>query len=260
MKAKKKFGQNFLSDDFILSNITNSINVNRDDLIIEIGPGKGSLTAKLFNLNCYLICYEIDEDMKSFISKFNSVRSEVIFGDFLKTNLEEDIKKYKYNNIHVVANIPYYITSPILFKLLDSEIDFQNIVLLVQKEFADRLCASYKTRDYNALTLYVDFKYNSKILFTVDQKYFNPMPNVDSAVVKLSKKNDIIDLDTEKYFNFIRACFKSKRKTLKNNLSGYNFDKIKNILESIGYKENVRAEEIKKCDFPVLYQKYFEEL
>ncbi len=255
IKAKKKYGQNFLKNKEILEKIANAIEIQENDLVIEIGPGMGALTAYLYQKNSFLLCYEIDTRMKVYLEKYNTDKSQVIYDDFLNREILLDINKFHYEKVYVVANIPYYITSPIITKLLELSI-FEEIVLLIQKEVAQRITSTSYSKLYNAFTLYVDYYYEAELLFLVDRNQFAPVPNVDSAVVKLIKKENVPIKNKEFYFQFIKEAFSSKRKTLKNNIKGYNWKKIKGILECLGYKENVRAEEIRKEDFYQLVYLY----
>ena len=255
VKAKKQYGQNFLKNKEILNIIASSISVNSKDLIVEIGPGMGALTSYLYKKNSFLLCYEIDLQMKEYLEKFNTDRSKIIYGDFLKQNVLSDSCLYDYQDAFVVANIPYYITSPIIEKLLELSI-FSEIVLLIQKEVAQRIVANAHTKDYNAFTLFIDYFYDSKIICTVDRNDFFPVPNVDSAVVKLIKKKNAPVRDQEFYFQFIKKAFTNKRKTLKNNMKDFDWNIIKAILERLGYKENIRAEEISREDFYKIVVEY----
>lgn len=256
IKAKKKYGQNFLKTQEILEKIAGSIAVEKDDLVIEIGPGMGALTEYLYKKDSYLLCYEIDPRMESYLEKYNTEKSQVIFDDFLKRDIKEDSKKYPFQDIYVVANIPYYITSPIISKLIELEEKPKKIVLLVQKEVAERIVADASTRDYNAFTLFISYAYEAKLLFFVDRTNFVPSPNVDSAVIQLTRKEKIEVQDKDFFLRFARNAFQNKRKTLKNNLKDYDWEKVKEILERLGYSENVRAEEIKKRDFYTLVNQY----
>lgn len=256
IKAQKKFGQNFLKSKEILSKIASSVEVGENDLIIEIGPGMGALTEYLSLKNSYLVCYEIDERMDVYLKKYENEKCKIIYGDFLKQDILEDIKDIPYENIYVVANIPYYITSPIISKLIEMKEKPKEIVLLVQKEFAERITAESKHKEYNAFTLYVDLEYDASLLFKVGKEHFIPSPKVDSAIIKLSRKEEIGVQNKEFYLQFIRDAFGNKRKTLRNNLKGYDWERINNILGGLGYKENVRAEEISKEDFKTLVNEY----
>lgn len=251
IEAKKKFGQNFLKNKDILQKISDSIEVSESDLIIEIGPGMGALTNFLAQKGCSLLCYEIDQRMEDYLNSYVCDKVQILYSDFLKRNVKADIEKIPYRQVYVVSNIPYYITTPILLKLMDLDC-FTSIVLLVQKEYGERVVAKEKSKNYNALTLLVDYGYNSEIIMDVDKRNFTPVPKVDSVVLKLNKKTPL-GVDKEKYISFIKMCFKNKRKTLKNNLSLKAFIKIKEKLRSLGYSENVRAEEIRREDYKELF-------
>ncbi|MBE6160950.1 MAG: ribosomal RNA small subunit methyltransferase A [Firmicutes bacterium] len=254
LKAKKSLGQNFLNDDNILNKIANSIDTE-NDLIIEIGPGMGALTKKLIKKNSYLIAYEIDERTKPFLLHLENEKTRIIYNDFLKTNLKEDIKNITYNRLYIIANIPYYITTPIIEHIIESEIPVESMVLLVQKEVADRFSAKPKSKDYGSLTVYLNTYFKVDKLFDVKNTCFNPVPKVDSAVVKFTKKNNEYNIDSVKFSKFIKECFSMKRKTLKNNLKKYDFTIIKEILLENGYNESARAEELDLDTFIKIYMK-----
>lgn len=240
IQAKKSLGQNFLKDENILRRITDSIEVHSNDLILEIGPGMGALTKYLVQKNSLFLAYEIDERMRPFLEKYTS---HIIYGDFLKQNLVFDLKNYTYQNLYVVANIPYYITSPIIEHLINSGLVFEKIVLLVQKEVAQRFAAKPKTKDYGYFTVFLNYYFEVKKMFDVSRKAFSPVPNVDSAVVCFKKK-ETPAINTGEYFAFLKKCFANKRKTLKNNLNSYDWNIIFNILDRYSLSESVRAEEI----------------
>ncbi len=244
MKAKKSLGQNFLVDDNVITNISDNIMASNEDLIIEIGPGMGALTRKLKLNGTLLFCYEIDTDLKSYLSSLEDGRTKIIWGDFLNSNLKEDIKDIKYKDLYVVGNLPYYITTPIIKKIIDSELDIKNMLFMVQDEVADRFTASPKSKEYGSITLFLKYYYKVEKLFKVSKNSFNPVPKVESAIIKFTKREDKPNVDKEKYFKLINDSFKFKRKTLKNNLSNYDFTKVKEILEQYNLKENVRAEEL----------------
>lgn len=256
VKAIKKYGQNFLTNKTILKNIADIVNVGSNDLIIEIGPGMGALTEYLKAKNSMLLCYEIDKRMAIYLEKFKGDKVNIIFDDFMKRDLNKDLTSYHYENIFVIANIPYYITSPIILKLIQSNIPFKNIVLLVQKEFAERLVANVGSKEYNAFTLYVDYYYQAKLQFLVSRENFAPSPKVDSAVILLERKKIEPVINESGYFKFIKVAFQNKRKTLKNNLKDYDWSKIVALLQSMNYTENVRAEEISRDDFKKLWNLY----
>ena len=240
---KKKYGQNFLNDQNILSKIASTINPNSNDLIIEIGPGSGNLTKHLQKFNCYLLCYEIDLSLKPFLDNLLNNKTKIIYKDFLNTNIEEDIQNIPYENIYVVANIPYYITTPIIEKLALSNLNIKSLTLMMQKEVGYRLTAKPKTKDYGYITVFLNYFYNIKCEFEVSRKCFYPMPNVDSIVVKFETKQ-LPSTDFPKFNNFIKNAFQYKRKNLRNNLKSYDLNKIDTILNKYGYTLNNRAEDI----------------
>lgn len=244
IKAKKSLGQNFLQDENILKNIANSITTKTNDLIIEIGPGKGALTKYLKEKNSFLICYEIDERMKEILKKLEDNKTKIIFNDFLQADIINDSQEFAYENIYIIANIPYYITTPIIKKVIKQE-KLKSMTLLVQKEVAERLSAKPGSKSYGSLTVYLNYYFNINYLFNVSKYAFNPIPKVESAVVNFERiKNKISVKNEELFFKLINDSFKMKRKTLKNNLKEYNWTKIKAILEKRNLNESVRAEEL----------------
>lgn len=244
LAAKKSLGQNFLQDETILNKIANSIPTKENDLIIEIGPGKGALTQKLIKKNSYLLCYEIDERMKQILNPLESAKTKIIYKDFLKTNIKTDIKAIHYENIYIIANIPYYITTPIIKHVINLP-KLKSMSLLVQKEVAERFCAKPKSKAYGSITVYLNYYFNIEYLFNVKNTCFNPVPKVDSAVINFTRKEINYNLKNEElFFNIVEDSFKMKRKTLKNNLKNYNWEKIKEILIKYKLPESVRAEEL----------------
>lgn len=244
IKAKKSLGQNFLQDENILKKIANSIETNSNDLIIEIGPGKGALTKYIKKKNSFLVCYEIDERMHEILDSLNNDKTKVIFKDFLKANITEDTKTFPYENIYIIANIPYYITTPIIKRIIDLP-KLKSMSLLVQKEVAERFSAKPGHKAYGSLTVYLNYYFNIAYLFDVKNTCFYPVPKVQSAVVNFERKDKNENIKNEKLlFEIIENAFKMKRKTLKNNLKGYDWNKIKEILEKNNLTESARAEEI----------------
>ena len=250
--AKKKFGQNFITSSSTLEHIIKCANVTKDDMVIEIGPGLGSLTEYLAINAKKVIAYEIDKDMvdilKDTLASYNNV--QIINKDFLDVDLDNDINQYfeGKSNIKVVANIPYYITTPILFKLIENK-NISEMYFMMQKELGDRLTGIPSTKDYNALSVIINYKANAKIEFNVPKNFFLPVPNVDSIVLSIKKKAKKEDIENEvEFFEFVQALFGMRRKTIVNNLSSskYNYDKelIKENLNKLGLKETVRAEEL----------------
>ncbi|MBE6154716.1 MAG: ribosomal RNA small subunit methyltransferase A [Firmicutes bacterium] len=244
IKAKKSLGQNFLKEESVLKNIANSIATNENDLIIEIGPGKGALTKHLKNKNSYLVCYEIDNRMTEILKKLEDDKTKIIFQDFLAANILEDIKDYDYENIYIIANIPYYITTPIIKKVIELP-KLESMSLLVQKEVAERFSANPGSKAYGSLTVYLNYYFEINYLFTVKNTCFEPIPKVDSAVINFKKRDKKTDIKNEELlFKLIEDSFKMKRKTLKNNLKNYDWYKINEVLIKNNLPDNIRAEEI----------------
>lgn len=241
---KKKFGQNFLNDNNILNNIANTIDITEDDLVIEIGPGAGALTEKLISKTKKLICFEIDNDLNKYLNKFEAQGAKIIYGDFLDQDVNSYIKNIKFNNLYIIANLPYYITTPIITKIVDDKIPVKNCIFMVQKEVADRLSASKSTKDYNSLTIFLSYYFKIKKLFDVSRNCFYPKPNVDSAIISLEKLNNppVVVNNENVFFKLVKDAFVFKRKTLKNNLKKYDLDKINNILKKYNLDLSVRAE------------------
>lgn len=244
MKAKKSLGQNFLIDKNIIDKIVDSINANQDDLIIEIGPGMGALTKKLKSKNYHIICYEIDSDMKPYLNTLLDEKTQVIYGDILLSNIQNDIKDIKYTNLYIVGNLPYYITTPIIKFLIDLKLDIKEMVFMVQEEVADRFTAIPGNKEYGSITLYLKYYFNIEKLFKVSKKCFNPIPKVESAIIRFIKRETRPVLDEKKYFKLINDSFKMKRKTLRNNLRDYDYDEIKKVLDKYNLLDGVRAEQL----------------
>ena len=244
---KKKFGQNFLIDENIVNKIISIANDKEDSLVIEIGCGDGRLTKKLCENFSFVLGYEIDNEVRD--NLLNNIKdlenNNIIFDDFLSRNLKEDIKKYNYKNIYVISNLPYYITTPIIQKLIDEQININKMILMVQKEVGDRFSAKYNTKEYSSITVYLNYYFDIKKEFIVSKNCFYPKPNVDSIIVSFTSKNNKILLNDEKlFFKLVRDAFKYKRKTIKNNLKDYDLIKIEEILNKNGLNLNTRAEQI----------------
>ena len=170
-------------------------------------------------------------------------KTKIVYEDFMNVNLDEFVKNYNYENIYVIANIPYYITTPIIEKITFSNIKVKSLLLMVQKEVADRLSSTNGNREYGYITVLLNAFYNINKLFNVNRNSFYPVPNVDSAIIKLDTKECNI-LNFEKFNRLIKNAFRFKRKTLKNNLIGYDLDLVDSLLEKYGYSLSNRAEEI----------------
>ncbi len=244
-KHKKSLGQNFLKDETILNNIVNAVDLQKNDLVIEIGPGQGALTKKIQEKKVNLICYEIDERTKPYLEKIKESKTNIIYEDILQADIYGDIQDYKYENLYVIANLPYYITTPIIKKIIDSNLNVKTMLLMVQKEVAERFCAKSGSKNYGSLTIYLNYFYEIEKLFDVPRTCFNPAPNVDSAVVKFQKRdNKFKVLNEDNFFNLVKNAFRQKRKNLKNNLENYDLNKINDILNNYNLSLKNRAEEI----------------
>ncbi len=248
---KKKFGQNFLQDKNIIRKIVDVASPTDKDLILEIGPGSGALTEVLTE-RARTISYEIDTELKGILDeKFGkNDNSTIIYDDFLNRNVKKDIENYKYEKLYVIANLPYYITTPIIEKIINEKLDIEKMVLMVQKEVGDRFTSKEGSKEYSSITVYLNYYFDLKKEFIVTKNAFYPRPNVDSMIISLSKKKEYIKPHNEEQFlKLVRDSFQFKRKTLKNNLREYNWESIKSYLDENGIKETVRAEELKLSDY-----------
>jgi len=243
---KKKFGQNFIADENVIDAIVNKSNILDDTLVIEVGPGSGSLTYKLCAKAKQVVCFEIDTTLKEILDNnlkdYNNV--DIIYEDFLKVDLKKILANYEYKNLYLIANLPYYITTPIITKLIDNQIDIDKIVVMVQKEVGNRFAAVPNTKDYSSLSIFLQYNFNIKKLMDVSRNVFIPKPNVDSIIVEFSKKERKQVNNLEKFYSLVKDSFVQKRKTLKNNLKKYDLGKIENVLNKHGLDLNVRAEQL----------------
>ena len=242
---KKMYGQNFIIDKNIINSIIDKSDIDNDTLVIEVGPGAGSLTYKLSQCSGYVIAYEIDSTLKDLLLDNLKGRDNVkiMFEDFLKSNIKDEISKYNHKKIYLIANLPYYITTPIIEKIVDENIPIDKMVVMVQKEVGDRFKAKPGSKEYNSLSVYLNYYYDVKKLIDVSRNVFIPRPNVDSIVVEFIKKKSLETLNNkELFFKLVRDSFKQKRKTLKNNLKDYNLEQIEKVLNKYGFDLTVRAE------------------
>lgn len=243
---KKSLGQNFINDDNIIKKMVTSVDIDKDTLVIEIGPGSGVLSKEIIPKCKNAILYEIDTRLEDILSSNlkNFDNYKLIFNDFLKEDIKSEIVKYNYNKLYVVANLPYYITTPIIEKLINDIIP-DKIIIMIQKEVADRFCAKVNSKEYGYITAYFNYFYDVKKLFDVSRNCFTPRPNVDSTIISMDKRDNKIIVKDVKYFDkLLKDSFKYKRKTLRNNLKNYNFDIIEKILIKHGFNLSNRAENI----------------
>lgn len=261
VKANKNLGQNFLINEEVVNQIIDKSNVNKNDLIIEIGPGLGTLTQELLEKAGKVVCIELDNNMVKILQdRFKLYKNfELINADILKVNLHEIIRKEKNNNeitnAKIVANLPYYITTPIIMKLLEEKLDLDTITVMVQKEVAERLTAIPGEKNTGAITYSVYYYSEANPIIEVDKNSFIPSPEVESEVIQFKiRKQPPVDIeDVDVMFKVIKNVFTQRRKTLLNALINTKVveskEKAINILNKLGLKETVRAEELSIYEF-----------
>ena len=245
-RFKKNFGQNFIIDENLINSIITKSEIDKETLVIEIGPGAGSLTSKLACVAKQVLCYEIDKDLEPILHEnVKDSNVDIIFEDFLKRDVLPDLDSYSYKKLYVVANLPYYITTPIIMKLIEDKIPVDKIVVMVQKEVGDRFKAEPNSKDYGSLSIFLQYYFNIRKLIDVSRNVFIPKPNVDSIVVEFSKKEKNYNVKNESlFFTLVKDSFTQKRKTLRNNLKKYDLDKIEEVLNKYGFTLTVRAEQL----------------
>ena len=270
---KKKFGQNFLTSEEILDEVISKANISKDDIILEIGPGIGTLTAKLLETGAEVISVEVDlELVKPLKDRFFMYDNfTIISSDILKVDIYNEMvkilkkkgKKLDDRKIKVVANIPYYITTPIIFKLLENRNIVSEIYIMVQKEVAERICAKIGTKESSSITYMVSYYTEYLWDIYVDKTKFMPSPKVDSKVIALRFRESPYPevKDEELYFEIIRTAFLHRRKTFLNSVSSSNkIDKniVSKILEELGIDLKIRAEKITDNMYANIVEKYIE--
>lgn len=256
---QKKFGQNFLIDSNILESIVSAADITKDDFVLEIGPGIGTMTQYLCETARQVVAVEIDKMLipilQDTLSEYDNV--EVINQDVLKLDINALAQEKNAGHpIKVVANLPYYITTPIIMGLFESGVPIESITIMVQKEVADRMQTGPGSKDYGALSLAVQYYAEAKVQLNVSATCFMPRPNVDSAVIKLTRhKTPVVDVKDEKLmFKVIRASFNQRRKTLVNGLKNsseldFSKEKILEAINTIGKEESIRGEKLTLEDF-----------
>lgn len=258
LTAQKRYGQNFLIDSNILEKIVASAGITEEDTVLEIGPGIGTLTQHLAEAAKKVICVEIDKNMipvlEYTLADFENVT--VINQDILKADIVNILKENGAESAKVVANLPYYITTPIIMELLEKDLPIESITVMIQKEVAERMQTGPGSKDYGALSLAVAFYSKAEVKMTVSPNCFIPRPNVDSAVIRLDKlKEPAVKVkDRAEMFRIIKGAFEQRRKTLTNALSHssvYKTDKknIENALLEMGKNINIRGEELTLEEF-----------
>lgn len=261
ISAQKRYGQNFLIDTNILEKIVRSAGITKDDTVLEIGPGIGTLTQHIALAAGKVICVEIDSKMipvlEYTLSEFDNVT--VINEDILKADIKGILAEHGAKSAKVVANLPYYITTPIIMELLEKDLPIESITVMIQKEVAERMQVGPGSKDYGALSLAVAFYSDAEVKMTVSPNCFIPRPNVDSAVIRLDKlKEPKVSVNSKsEMFRIIKGAFEQRRKTLTNALShssAYKTDKkkIEDALTQMGKNINIRGEELTLEEFAVL--------
>ena len=254
---KKQFGQNFLIDSSVLDHIISHAKIQKEDLVIEIGPGIGTLTEALCEHAGQVIAIEIDDKLIPILEEnlADKENFRLLHQDVLKVNFTELLKEYPdFRSVKVVANLPYYITTPILMSLLEQKLPLSSITVMVQKEVAERMQAGPGSKDYGALSLAVQYYSKPEIVQEVPPHCFIPRPKVSSMVIHLSvyKKSPVECENPEYLFKTIKASFMQRRKTLVNALAaGLGIDKevIKSVLSALSFPENVRGETLSLDEF-----------
>ena len=261
LRAKKNFGQNFLVDPFVLEKIVSAPNVTKDDLVIEIGPGLGALTQALLERAGHVVAVELDSQLAQLLQTTLSGYENltILNADALTCDWTEITRTHGYSSFKVVANLPYYITTPLIMSFLEGSAPVASVTIMIQREVAARILAKPSTRDYGALTLGVAFRATGKLVANVPRNCFIPRPNVDSAVICLEVlQTPPVDVTNEKLlFDIIKAAFGQRRKTLVNCIStlelpGFTKEIIENTLIQCGLDKNIRGEALSLAEFAVI--------
>lgn len=256
LHAKKGFGQNFLVDPKIVERCAEEAHC--ENAVLEIGPGIGSLTEQLALHSKHVTAFEVDEALIPVLADtlFPYDNVEIILEDFLTCDLRAKVDELeqKYGSVSVCANLPYYITTPVLFRLFEEAPDIPYITVMVQKEVGDRFAAAVNTKEYSALSVEAQYLYNVKKLFTVPGRSFNPSPNVDSVIIQFERKPiEERPEETKAFFDFVKMCFKQRRKTIYNNLKDAHEDSL-GMLERAGLDPKQRAQEMTMEQLRTLYE------
>ncbi|MEG0073762.1 MAG: 16S rRNA (adenine(1518)-N(6)/adenine(1519)-N(6))-dimethyltransferase RsmA [Clostridia bacterium] len=256
LKANKRFGQNFLIDDNILQGIVEAADVTSEDIVVEIGPGLGNLTEYLLKKAKKVVAFEIDENMIEVLQdRFKSNKLEIIFNDILKVNIDNYIYSIIANmdsfkgKVKVVANLPYYITTPIIFDLFENTTMVSDITIMIQKEVAERIVAMPGCKEYGVLSVMCRYYSDAELKIQVPPSSFIPQPNVSSAVITLTKSSKYKLENNEVFVKLVKLAFSQRRKKMVNSLANTKFlglskDHIVSICREAGIKDGARAEEI----------------
>jgi len=262
--TKKKLGQHFLVDNHVLGKIISASEIGADDIVLEIGPGIGGLTQALAARAAHVLAVELDKQLVPVLRElFDDKPVTVVQGDILRLNLSELLAPFENKRVKVVANLPYYITTPAIFALFESGLPFSSITVMVQKEVAKRMAASPGTKDFGSLTLAVQYHADAEIVANVPVNCFMPRPAVDSAVIKLTLlPHPRVDCDKELLFKIIHAAFGKRRKTLLNALGSAelfkNLDKtaLAELLTKCGVNPQIRGETLDIFQYAALTEAF----
>lgn len=254
---KKKFGQNFISDKNLLNAIVCDAEVSGDDEVLEIGAGGGTLTEAISSYAKRVVSYEIDKDLVSHLEGLGLKNVRFVFEDVMKQSIEEIEQNFE-GNYKMIANLPYYITTPIIFKFLNGSKRIQSLTIMVQKEVAERIVSLQGGKDYGVLSVMIAFFGKAQITRIVKRNMFYPVPNVDSAIVRIDiDRNKFDNIDSEKFYRFVSGSFAMRRKTLKNNLTKFFADE-KELLSKINPQFLIlRPEQLSLNDFISLYTEIY---
>lgn len=250
-KFNKSYGQNFIFDKNFLRSFLDESYDNAE--ILEIGPGAGTLTSILCEKAKKVVCYEIDKNLAPILNENLKDHNnyEIVWGDILKFEMA-DIEKHFENDYVMIANLPYYITTPIIFKFLENATRLRSMTIMVQYEVAERLVAKAGSKEYGAITPAIDYRANAKIIKKVGRNMFTPAPNVDSAIVKIEFVENKYDIDSTKILDdTIKAVFAMRRKTIENNLKSYfklSGDIVREILDKAKINPSLRGEKLETKD------------
>ena len=262
LKAKKRFGQNFLINEKVVQAIAQAAQIGPGDLVLEIGPGIGTLTQALAETGAQVKSVEIDQSLLPVLAKTleGYTNVEIIPGDVLKVDLGEITQHEPFT---VAANLPYYITTPIIFALLEQQLPLKRLVVMVQKEVAERMTAGPGTKDYGPLSLALQYYSEPRLALSVPARDFMPAPKVDSMVVVCEKReHPPVDADPKLFFQVVRAAFSQRRKMLSNCLKslGLSSDQVKTLMERAGIDGKRRGESLSMEEFGKLTKAYAESL
>lgn len=265
VQTKKAFGQNFIIEPKVVEKIANAAIASKNDLVIEVGPGIGALTQFLCEKSDHVIAFEIDERLPHILyEEIGDEHLEIILQDFLETDIDEVIKtrRKEGQRVDFVSNLPYYITTPILFKLFEAHEHPDTITVMMQKEVADRFLAKHSSKEYNGLSVITQYRCDVKKVMDVSRHVFMPKPNVDSMVIQFTFHDRYHVQDEPLFFEMVKACFVQRRKTISNNLQAWLQDKdlVQEILNRAKIEPQVRAQQLDLEDFIRLYEENYEKI